>query len=225
MTVIICEIAWAVAAPANSASAAHRLRHAGATLPGLRWLDLYAPAAAAANDPYVQDGPAPTYLAMFAFPSLADLDRAANTKTFASLVSSLPVLTCSALRHLDFPTGDSTTPAPLTAPFSYVVRYHRPAHDEAAFVRNYLAGHPPLLARLPGIRNVMCYLPLSWRRADGPSPADYLIGNEVTFSDAASFDVAMASPIRYELRAHYHTLPRFSGHNTHFPMDRVRLIG
>jgi len=162
---------------------------------------------------------------MFAFPSLADLDRAANTKTFASLVSSLPVLTCSALRHLDFPTGDSTTPAPLTAPFSYVVRYHRPAHDEAAFVRNYLAGHPPLLARLPGIRNVMCYLPLSWRRADGPSPADYLIGNEVTFSDAASFDVAMASPIRYELRAHYHTLPRFSGRNTHFPMDRVRLIG
>src|SRR3974390_942956 len=140
MTVIICEIAWAVAARANSASAAHRLRHAGATLPGLRWLDLYAPATAAANDPYVQDGPAPSYLAMFAFPSLADLDRAANTKTFASLVSSLPVLPCSAFRHLDFPIGDSTTPAPLTAPFSYVVRYHRPAEDEAAFVRNYLAG-------------------------------------------------------------------------------------
>src|SRR3974390_522282 len=136
MTVIICEIAWVAAARANSASAAHRLRNAGATLPGLRWLDLYAPAAAAANDPYVQDGPAPGYLAMFAFPSLADLDQAANTKTFASLVSSLPVLTCSALRHLDFPTGESTTPTPLTAPFSYVVRYHRPADEEAAFVRN-----------------------------------------------------------------------------------------
>src|SRR3974377_2479188 len=149
MTVIICEIAWAVAAPANSASAAHRLRHAGATLPGLRWLDLDAPAAAAANDPYVQDGPAPTYLAMFAFPSLADLDRAANTKTFASLMSTLPIVTCSALRHLDFPTGDSTTPAPLTAPFSYVVRYHRPADDEAAFAPKYLAGHPPAPARLP----------------------------------------------------------------------------
>src|SRR3974390_3569436 len=45
MTVIICEIAWAVAARPNSASAAHRLPPAGATLPGLRWLDLYAPAA------------------------------------------------------------------------------------------------------------------------------------------------------------------------------------
>src|SRR3974377_464556 len=116
MTVIICEISWAVAAPANSASAAHRLRHAGATLPGLRWLDLYAPAAAASKEPYVQDAPAPTYLPIFAFPSLPDLARAANTKTFASLVSSLPVLTCSALRHLHFPTGDRTNPAPLTAP-------------------------------------------------------------------------------------------------------------
>src|SRR3974390_988840 len=55
MTVIICEIAWAVAARPNSASAAHRLRHAGPTLPGPRGLDLYAPPAAPANDPYFHD--------------------------------------------------------------------------------------------------------------------------------------------------------------------------
>ena len=54
-------------------------------------------------------------------------------------------------------------PAPLTASFSYVVRYHRPVEDEAVFVRHYLDTHPSLLARLPRIRNVLCYVPLAWR--------------------------------------------------------------
>jgi hypothetical protein len=35
----------------------------------------------------------------------------------------------------------------------------------------------------------------------------------------------MASPVRHELRAHYHEFPRFTGANTHYPMTRRRLIG
>jgi len=35
----------------------------------------------------------------------------------------------------------------------------------------------------------------------------------------------MASPVRHELRAHYRTLPRFAGRNTHFAFDRTRIAG
>jgi len=222
---VICELAFVLPAGASFATAATRLGQTGARLSGLTWLDLYAPAADASRDPYVQDGPAPQYLAMLGFGSIAVLDRAAATAAFADLLSGLNVVTCTAMRLAAFPVGGESSPGPLTAPYCYVVRYHRPADDEAAFVNHYLDGHPPLLGRLPGIRNVMCYLPLLWRRTAGPPPADYLIGNEVAFADAATFDAAMVSPIRSELRAHYLTLPRYSGRNTHYAMDRSRLFG
>ena len=67
--------------------------------------------------------------------------------------------------------------APLTAPFSYVVRYHKPAEDEAAFIRNYVDTHPPTLGKLPGIRSVMCYFPQDMA-VPALAAADYMIGNE-----------------------------------------------
>ena len=222
---VVCEIAFALTDGASSTAAAARLGQTGACLPALIWLDLYAPAAGVSRDPYVQDGPAPAHLAILGFASLAVLDQAAASAVFAGLLSGLSVITCTAMRHVAFPVSGESTPALLTARFCYVVRYHRPADDEAAFVQHYLDGHPPLLGRLPGIRNIMCYLPLPWRRTGGPPPADYLIGNEVVFADATAFDAAMASPIRQELRSQYRTLPHSSGRNTHQVMERSRLIG
>ena len=220
---VLCEIAFAVPAEADRTAVGARLAGAFARLPGLKWLDLYAPAASATHDPYVQDGPAPTHLAMLAFSSAEAFEEAAHAAAFPAGLSGLNASTCTAMRLVRSPVAGESSPAPLTAPFSYVVRYHRPTDDEAAFIRHYLDGHPPLLGRLPGIRNVMCYLPLPWQRAAGPAPADYVIGNEVVFTDATAFDAAMASPIRHELRVHYRTLPRF-GRNTHFAMDRLRLV-
>jgi uncharacterized protein (TIGR02118 family) len=121
------------------------------------------------------------------------------------------------------PYNDDDTPAPLQAPFSYVVRYHRPADDEAAFIKNYLDTHPVTQARLPGIRAIMCYLPLHELRAEGVGNPDYMIGNEVAFDDVEAFKLAMASPVRQELRAHYREFPRFTGPTTHFAMQRTRL--
>ncbi len=222
---VICEIAFAVppgtAPPAMAAS----LRRNFATLPGLAWLDLYAPAAAATHDPYVQEGPAPAHLAILAFASPAALAHAASASAFAAGLSELSAASCTAMRYVPYPVAGESNPAPLLARFSYVVRYHRPADDEAAFVRHYLDDHPPLLGRLPGICNVMCYIPLPWHHADGPPAADYMLGNEVVFANAADFDAAMVSPLRHALRADYRTLPRFTGRNTHFAMDRTRLAG
>jgi hypothetical protein len=139
--------------------------------------------------------------------------------------------TGTAFERRFYPVGADAAPAPLRAPFSYVVRYHRPADDEAAFVANYLATHPATEAKLPGIRSIMCYLPLDGapaglkERPGGLPSADYMIGNEVVFDDIGAFNAAMASPIRAELRAHYRAFPRFTGRNTHYPMIRRRLMG
>ena len=92
-----------------------------------------------------------------------------------------------------YPIGDEAMTGPLTAPFSYVVRYHRPADDEAEFVSHYLADHPPLLAKLPEIRSVLCYLPLDTLATPALPTANIMIGNEVAFAPEA-FNAAMASP-------------------------------
>jgi EthD domain len=222
---VICEIAFAVPAGTAPSTTAAGVQRSFATLPGLAWLDLYAPAAEVSHDPYVQEGPAPAHLAMLAFASPEALAQASSALAFAAGLSGLSAASCTAMLCVPYPVAGENSPAPLLAPFSYTVRYHRPADDEAAFVEHHLHGHPPLLGRLPGIRNVMNYIPLPWRHATGPPAADYMLGNEVVFANAAAFDAAMASPVRHELRAHFRTLPRFTGCNTHFAMDRTRLAG
>jgi uncharacterized protein (TIGR02118 family) len=223
---VVCEVAIAAPAvgePARSAAASLAQWQA---LPELVTLDFYMPAAGSAADPYVDDGAAAACLAKLAFPTLDALDRAARHPGFKAGLGGLGhhVLTCTAMRRSDHPVAAAGKPAPLIAPFSYVVRYHRPADDEALFVRHYLDTHPELLARLPGIRNVMCYVPLAWRHPDEVPAADYMLGNEVVFDHNEAFSAAMAAPLRHELRAHFRQFPPFSGRNTHYAMDRRRVF-
>jgi hypothetical protein len=177
---IVCEIAFVAAAPIPSAPtgpAAEFIRHL-AGLPELVSLDLYTPARDETADPYVRNGAAPALLAMLTFPSLDALDRAARHDRFGAGLAGMStgVLTCTAMRRTDHAIAGADAPTAFSAPFSYVVRYHRPAQDEARFVQHYVETHPPLLSRLPGIRNVMCYLPLPWRHAGGVPVADYMLG-------------------------------------------------
>jgi hypothetical protein len=217
--------------PADAARAA-RDWHDAATvhwrrLAGLASHDLYL-GAAQAKDPLVDDGPAPLLIAMLTFDDEHALDEVMAGSAFAAALSRLPAGVramgeAMACRH--YPVADAGAPAPLTAPFSYVVRYHRPAEDEAAFLANYVATHPPTLARLPAIRNVLCYFPLDRPNPAGLAKAGYMLGNEVVFDDVAAFNRAMASPVRQELRAHFRAFPPFSGANTHYPMLRTRVHG
>ena len=100
---------------------------------------------------------------MLDFTSRGDLVAAVNDGKVAAAIAPLPAgfsATGAAFERRFYPVGEETGPALLEAPFSYVVRYHRPADDEAAFIQNYLDTHPVTQARLPGIRSIMCYLPL-----------------------------------------------------------------
>jgi uncharacterized protein (TIGR02118 family) len=206
---------------------ANRAAAAWTELPELAALDLYTPIDGGAHDPFVDDGAGPLFIAMPAFAAREALAAAITSPAFIlSLGGRAHDLswTGSAFERHFYPVAGEASAAPLTAPFSYVVRYHKPADDEAGFIRNYVDTHPPTLATLPGIRAVMCYFPLPVR-SDAVAPADYMIGNEIAFDDIAAFNTAMQSPVRQELRRHYREFPRFTGLNTHFPMNRTRLLG
>jgi hypothetical protein len=102
---------------------------------------------------------------------------------------------------------------------TYLVAYDGPAEDPHAWHDDYLAHHTPLMARLPGIRELEVYTPvesvthLPWDRAR------CMQRNKVAFDDPAALTTALASPVRHEMRAHFKALPRFSGEVTHFPMS------
>jgi uncharacterized protein (TIGR02118 family) len=200
---------------------------AWSAVPGLSALDLYRPISAGAHDPFNNDGPGPRFIAMLAFASRESLSEAIQSPAFALSLGGRPLglsLTGSGFERRFYPVADEMAAGPLTAPFSYVVRYYKPAQDEAAFIRNYVKTHPATLAKLPGIRSVMCYFPVA-DVANDTAGADYIIGNEVAFDDVAAFNAAMQSPVRQELRRHFHEFPPYSGRNTHFPMDRTRVVG
>jgi uncharacterized protein (TIGR02118 family) len=197
-------------------------------LPELLAVDAYIMVAGGTHDPFVDDGPGPLLLAMLQFKTVEKMSRAIAVTAFARSLEGLPqgvAITGTPFERRLYPVAGEAAPGPLSAPFSYVVRYHPPADDEAEFVSHYLADHPPLLAKLPEIRSVLCYLPLA-APATPPLPtANYMIGNEVAFDTPEAFNAAMASPVRHELRAHFRNFPKFTGRNTHYPMMRRQLPG
>lgn len=194
------------------------------TLAGLLSADAYTPAAETARDPY-NDKEAPPLLILIAdFSSEAALREALAGAALLEALGAHPKgtkLTVSAFRRAFYPPDENGA---MPAPVSYVVRYQRPAEDEAAFVENYTASHPPIQAGLPGIRSIMCYFPLHGLTASGWPSVDYLVGNEVAFDSVDAFNAAMQSPAREELRVHFREFPPYSGINSHFLMQRRRLV-
>ena len=197
---------------------ANRAARGWVALPKLAALDLYAPVVGGAHDPFNDDGPGPLFIAMLAFPS-RDALAAALGQSRADLEPRRPARQASpgpAPPSSGISIRSAARPRRSTAPFSYVVRYHKPAEDEAAFIRNYVDTHPPTLATLPGIRSVMCYFPQPLA-AQGLAPADYIIGNEVAFDSVAAFNAAMQSPVRQELRRAFPRISAVLGAQHAFP--------
>ncbi len=199
------------------------LRHAD----GIAGLELYTPEAS--HDPFLDDGEGPLLIAEFGFSQLAALEKTAGSNDFRTWLcdlSRLPVkdcrVTCEAFEVLPSPVAGESQPVPRTAPVSYVVRYYRPAGNEEKFVAHYLDHHPALLGEFARIRNVLCYLPLTWANQTGLAESGCLLGNEVVFDSLEDLDAALASDVRQRLRQDYDVFRDWAGPNTHFAMTRSR---
>ncbi len=197
-------------------------------LPKARAIELYEPETS--EDPYLNDGPGPLLIVQVDFDDVADLEGAIAGGAFRSEIadtSKIPVpnvsLTHDALEVRWWPVGGDDAPHPRTAPVSYVVRYYPPAEDEQAFIDFYVSHHPQILAKLPKIRNVLCYLRIDWNDPAGIERANTMIGNEVVFDSLQDLNDSLKDDVRHELRDDYKQFPPFGGNVTHFAMTRRRV--
>lgn len=199
--------------------------------PGLETLDVYEPEKSV-SDPYLHDGPPPLVQLQAGFRDLKSLvDLLASPAYRSTVVAPSPAppdkvtAVHDAMEQFFYPVAGETKPGPLKAPVSFVVRYERPAENEKEFGAFYTSHHPQIQARFPGIRSIMCYLPIEWRDPTPITPASYLLGNEVVFDTLEALNASLNSPVRHELREDFKRFPKFSGKNTHYPMRRTRLKG
>jgi uncharacterized protein (TIGR02118 family) len=166
---------------------------------------------ARAHDPFLDDGAPPATVAQLYFESLQDLEASA-----AALGE--PWAGAEAMDVRSFAVPDPRIRAADGAYCTYLVAYEGPAQDEAAWHAHYLTDHPPLMARLPGIRELEVYAPLDWRFPPGLALRRHLQRNKVAFDSPEALSAALNSPVRREMRASYGRLPPFSGRVTHYPM-------
>jgi len=186
-----------------------------------------------AHDPLLHDGAPPQLALQLYFNALLDVEAAAGREgplQALAAPSALPTLAGAAVDHQVMAVRTYAVPgrahaaAPPDPWCTYLVAYDGPAEDLDAWLEDYLAGHTPLMARLPGIRElevctrVDCVSHLPWARAT------CMQRNKVAFDSPAALTAALESPLRHEMRAHFRALPRFSGGVTHFPMS-TRAVG
>lgn len=106
---------------------------------------------------------------------------------------------------------------------SYLVAYHGQPLDYSAWLAHYTAHHIPLMKRLPALRELELYTPLSWASTLVAPRSHAVQRNKVVFDSPEALTAALNSPLRHEMRADYHTFPPFEGNHQHFPMISRRL--
>ena len=214
-----------------SAADRARAQFTETALPGLaaaarlRFVDIYQPAAG--EVPAFQDGTAAPLLVELNLESLDDASRLIESTAFneARGMDELghDAATVDVFQPVHYPVPGNAQPPPRTAPLSFVVRYFGPVDNEADFVSFYTRNHPPLLARFPGIRNVLCYLPV---RIDLPgtiTTSGSFLGNEVVFDSLDALNAALASDVLELVKADGRRFAKF-GHNTHHAMYRATVF-
>jgi hypothetical protein len=172
------------------------------------------------SDPFLKDEAAPQLAAELYFDEVAPLERAAaRGGALEALVELLPRdhVTQQAMLVRPFAVPQPQMQAD-GVPCTYLVGYEGPAEDLNAWLAHYIVNHPPLMARMPGIRELeVCtridwctFLP--WRR----DPC--MQRNKVVFDSVQALTAAVRSPIRREMREDYNSFPPFGGKVFHYPM-------
>jgi hypothetical protein len=193
----------------------------GAT-PCLVSADIHSPASAC--DIYTADGPSPPLALQLYFDELTHLEAAlaanghlqglARPGGFPSLVGARATHQAMCARHFEV-----AEPAPIERTrCSFLVSYPGEAEDLNVWLGHYLASHPPIMRRFPGIRQIEILSRVDWIDALPFERASAMQRNRVVFDSPEALTAALQSPVRHELRAEYHRFPPFEGGSLHFPM-------
>ncbi len=104
---------------------------------------------------------------------------------------------------------------------TYLVGYEGEADDFNAWLTHYMTHHPPLMARLPGIRELEIYTRIDYRTGLRHARATAMQRNKVVFDDIAALDAALASTVRTRMKADFDSFPPYGGATPHYPMRSI----
>jgi uncharacterized protein (TIGR02118 family) len=196
-----------------------------AATPGLQQALIYTPSST--SDPYLDDGPPPQLGLQLYFADIQALEAATADDGYLQGLAApgaLPSLDganvsqqAMLVRRYPVPDGEFRTPT-SEPPCTYLVAYEGEAEDLAAWLTHYIADHPPIMARFPGIRQIEIYTCIDWSGGLPWPRVEHMQRNKVVFDSQAALTAALNSPVRHEMRAAFARFPRFSGPITHFPM-------
>jgi len=189
--------------------------------PGLARGLLFLPART--HDPYADDGASPALALELYFADVAALEAAlARHGHLQALPAAVPSLagvatTQQAMLARAFPVPDATfrTP-PGDLACTYLVHYGGQAEDLNAWLAYYIAHHPPVMARFPGIREIEICTRIDWCGFLPYPRVEYMQRNKVVFDNEAALTAALNSPVREEMRADFAKFPPFSGGAAHY---------
>lgn len=151
------------------------------------------------------------------------LQTLAHPETLQSLAGT--IATHQAMLTRRYPVAEPHPAVPPHGFLSYMVEYEGPAKDENAWHLFYVEGHPPLLAKFPGIRKIEIYTPATLISALPFAQRRAMQRNKTVFDSADAMNAAMASPVRAALRKDFHKFPEFSGGTDHYPFATVTIHG
>jgi hypothetical protein len=199
-----------------------------AALPGADRTLIHRPAVS--HDPYVDDGAPPALVLQIYFPTIEALESAcAADGPIAALPAMLPSLAGASISHQAmlvrrFPVPDPVFATPPGAlPGTYLVTYEGTAENINAWLSYYIAHHPGIMARFPGIREIEITTGIDWCDALPWRRVSAMQRNKVVFDSPEAITLALNSPVRHEMRADFHHFPPFDGRNTHYSMRTLKV--
>ena len=175
----------------------------------------------------------PALVLQLEFAEIADLENNLRphgylqTLAHADLLPSLEGATAShhAMLTRRYPVAEPVQGERPEGLLSYLVEYEGPAKDENAWHLFYVEGHPPLLAKFPGIRKIEIYTPAVLISALPFAMRKTMQRNKTVFDSPEAMNAAMASPVRAALRRDFHNFPAFEGAAAHYPFRTISVKG
>jgi uncharacterized protein (TIGR02118 family) len=196
------------------------------SIPDWRCVVLHTPVAGVTHDPAIADEPPPAFTIQFYFDELDALEATLRSdgplaalldpQRFPRLADCALTHQAMAVRHYPVAAPGSVQPGETRC--SHLVGYEGPAEDFNAWIGHYLDRQPPIVARLPGVRDIEAYTRLDYR-CELPMPRSYAMQrNKMAFDSVDALNAALASPVHHEMREDFKRFPPFSGAVLQCPM-------